>query len=94
MQPTVAGERHRVGQKTKVKVHLSNDRFQQVIFSAEGHLLGPGAGAGPQSIAGEAEAKMAFLTGKFIKWDRLLMEMKKSPALVWARGEDRAGDRL
>lgn len=22
------------------------------------------------------------------------MEMKKSPALVWPRGEDRAGDRL
>lgn len=40
MQPTVAGERHRVGQKTKVKVHLNNDRFQQVIFPAEGHLLG------------------------------------------------------
>lgn len=37
---------------------------------------------------------MAFLTGKFIKWDRLLMEMKKSPALFWARGEARAGDRL
>lgn len=93
MQPAVPEERRRGGQKTKGKVHLSNDRCQQVIFPAEGHLLGPGGRSRASVRSGGGLSKDGFSDREVYKVGQVAYGDEETPALFWARGEDRAGDR-